>query len=51
MSKLVHPINIDLDRPRLLLCDFNAVTAIKRWTGRNLLTITKENADKFEGQF
>jgi hypothetical protein len=46
MAKLVPPTPITLDRPRLLRCNFNAVAAIKAWTGKNLLLLTKERPDQ-----
>jgi len=46
MGKLVQPTPVTLDRPRLLRCNFNAITAINQWTGKNLLLLSKERPDQ-----
>ena len=38
MSRIIRPIPIALDKPRLLILDFNAVVAIEEKTGDNALS-------------
>jgi len=43
MSKLSKMISIDLDKPRNLLYNLNAMVAYERATGKNFLAIGKED--------
>lgn len=46
MSRLNEPIEVMLDRPRVMVCNMNAAAEIQKTTGINILTIGSGNGTR-----